>query len=490
MKNLINKREHLLILGFIVSISFIFRFYNLSGLFNFSLDEEVIAFHVRRITTLQHFPLIGVNAAGTGLYLGPLYFYAAAPFFVLLHNQAMAGALFASTLGVATTLVMYWLGATIFSKRVGLILSLLHASSLPLASFERKFFNPTPMSLIIGLIYIALYKLSQKELKLKRYLRLKYVVVLGGSLGLLFHVNLSLLWLVPFVFVWLLSKAQVKKKEWIVLVVSILFFLLPLLLFELRHSWLQTHALMALLQGTKNLEPTEAPYYWGFPFTLPAKLLLMHVSSSNIASELATCALAVKNGFHWFGLAILLVSSVFVAQVYKKISVRLLTLGLLFGLASLLLYPGRVQEYYAFSLAVPALGLVAFGLDALGKRIHFGVTIAVLSILAVTNLWQLIHLRHPFNLQAKAQAMQEIIAKTDPRNYSLYEVGDSCSGYGLVYLLHQADHPPASAFSDPIISWLYEEKNKPSENVHVTVTADYAHETITIKTTGAESRNF
>lgn len=490
MNNLLKKNSHRVLFALVIGISFFFRFYNLSSLFNFSLDEEVIAFHVRRIATAQHFPAIGVNAAGTGLYLGPLYFYAAAPFFVLLNNQALAGAVFASTLGVATTVALYWMGLTLFSRRVGAIMSLLHATSLPLALFERKFFNPTPMTLVIALIFVALHKLSQKDLKSSKPFRVKYAILLGALLGLLFHINLSLLWLIPFVFVWLTFKAQVTRLEFCALYLSLFFLLAPLLVFELRHDWLQLRALGDLIQGAKNLESPEIPYYWGFPFTLPAKLLLMKLSSTNISAELETCAQAIKNSFHWFGIAVASISGVFAPKAFKHRSVQLLVTGALFGLASLLIYPGRVQEYYAFSLAVPALGLIAFGLDTLDKRTHVGVIIGVLSILVVANFWQLINLKHPYGLEAKNRATQEIISKTQSRNYTLDETGNSCSGYGLVYLLHTEDHAPALSFADPIIAWLYDEKNKPIEQEDIDVTARFESNKITIETNAAESRSF
>ncbi len=490
MNNFLKKNRHLGLLALVLGISFFFRFYNLSSLFNFSLDEEVIAFHVQRISTGKHFPAIGVNAAGTGLYLGPLYFYAAAPFFVLFNNQAVAGAVFASTFGLLTTYVMFWLGTTLFSKRVGLIMSLLHAASLPLALLERKFFNPTPMTFVIALIFMALHKLSQKELKSFKHSRLKYAVLIGTCLGLLFHINLSLLWLIPFVFIWLHFTTKLSVREWIGLVISMMLLLLSLFVFELRHDWLQVRAFEALVQGAKNLESPETPYYWGFPFTLPAKLLLMKLSSTNISAELATCAQALKNGFHWYGFAVALASSVFVAKAFRNRSIQLLVVGALFGLASLLLYPGRIQEYYAFSLVVPALGLIAFGLDALGKRIHFRVTIALLSVLFLANLWQLLFLKHPYGLQVKNKAVSQVIAQTNPRNYSLHETGDSCSGYGLIYLLHQADHAPASSYVDSIIGWLYDENNKPVDQGSARVTANFEAEKITIKTNEAESKSF
>jgi 4-amino-4-deoxy-L-arabinose transferase-like glycosyltransferase len=488
MNNLLKKNSHLVLIALILGISIFFRFYNLSSLFNFSLDEEVIAFHVGRISTGQHFPAIGVNAAGTGLYLGPLYFYAAAPFFVLMQNQAIAGAVFASALGVVTTTTLYWLGVTLFSRRVGVILSLLHATSLPLALFERKFFNPTPMTLVIALIFATLYKLSQKDSKSNKSSRVKYTILLGGLLGLLFHINLSLLWLIPFVFFWLTFKTRVTRTELGTLFLSILLLLVPLLVFELRHDWLQFRALGDLIQGVKNLESPEIPYYWGFPFTLPAKLLLMNVSSANISAELETCAQAIKNSFHWFGILVALISSVFAAKAFKNRSVQMLITSAFFGLASLVVYPGRVQEYYAFSLAVSSVGLVAYGLDALGKRTHFGVIVAVLSILVAANFWQLINLVHPFGLNAKLKVVQEITSQTTSRNYSLEETGESCSGYGLGYLLHTANHAPASSFADSIIGWLYAEHNKPIEGDFPVVQVMYNK--ASIKTNVVESKSF
>ena len=109
----------ILLLGILI-LAFIFRFYRLSEWFSFGMDQEYEAFLVKNIVSGRHFPLIGVNAADTGLYLGPFFIYLAVIPYLLFQGNPLGFAFFSSALGVVTTLVIYLATGKMFNRRSAL----------------------------------------------------------------------------------------------------------------------------------------------------------------------------------------------------------------------------------------------------------------------------------------------------------------------------------------------------------------------------------
>src|SRR3989338_1063879 len=115
--------EASLVLIIILVLAFFMRFYKIHEFLFWGMDQEYEAFLVKNILTGKHFPLIGVNASDTGLYLGPIFIYfAAIPYFIFQGNP-LGGAVTASSLGVITTFALYKLGKVWFSEKEGLLAS-------------------------------------------------------------------------------------------------------------------------------------------------------------------------------------------------------------------------------------------------------------------------------------------------------------------------------------------------------------------------------
>src|SRR4030042_6233902 len=84
-------------------ISLFLRLYHLKQLFIFTMDEEYQAYLVKNIISGYHYPLIGVNVAGTGLYLGSFFTWLSVIPYYLTNLNPIGTAYFAALLGALTS---------------------------------------------------------------------------------------------------------------------------------------------------------------------------------------------------------------------------------------------------------------------------------------------------------------------------------------------------------------------------------------------------
>lgn len=444
------------VLFLILLISAWFRFYKLEELFFFSLDEEVIALHIRRITTLSHFPAIGVNAADTGLYVGPLYFYISAPLFYLLHNQPIAGAIIASLTGVFATLAIFWLGKTLGNTKIGLIAASIHAISIPIVLFERRFINPNPAIAVGSLILICLHKLNQRQPR--------YLYLLAILLGFTLHLNLMLLVYVALAIIWVVkTKPVFSSKAWMISLSLFIFMICPLIFFDVRHglqlskATIQSFTSRRAIQSAQQTSTAKAI----FPIYALAKFPAEKVSSNNIISEYTTCPTVAKNPPHTIGIILCFAGIAYTLAHYRRH--QLATTSLAIGIAALIAYPGRVQDYYAVILFPAFAVLLAHLMYSIRVGKHYLAPIMFLVTLFGINGAQLITMTNPHGLTRKLELTKTIIAQTTAGQYELVRRGDECFGWGLNYPLLLSQHPPARSFTDPIISWLYLPSDTPTQ---------------------------
>lgn len=235
-------KSTILILTAIVLLAFFFRFYKLHEWVFFGMDQEYEALIVKNILTGKHLPLIGVNAGDTGVYLGPVFVYLAAVPFALFSGNPFGWALTASALGVIVSYLIYKIAKEMFSERVGIFASLFYAGSFLTSFYDRKFWNPTLVPLFSLLIGYLLFQILNK--------RKGKIVWLAFVFGLAIQSHLSMLIFVPLIFyaLWV-RKRELSRK---IIFLSLIIFLLlqgPLILFELRHNFLNSKAVVNLILG-------------------------------------------------------------------------------------------------------------------------------------------------------------------------------------------------------------------------------------------------
>ncbi|MBD3279512.1 MAG: hypothetical protein GF390_02250 [Candidatus Pacebacteria bacterium] len=181
--------------------------------------------------------LVGPWTSVPGLYFGPAWFYLLLPIFVLTAGHPAAPIL----LMILILGVQIYLAYQYFGKLTAIIIT----SSPIWWTISTSAWNPFPMTLISLIILIIIKKIINQ-----RSITSKQLVILAVAAGLGFHFSSAFAIFYPI----LISLSLIIRKiklSWQQVFLSLLSFLLPFvpqLIFEFRHNFWQTKALLTYLQ--------------------------------------------------------------------------------------------------------------------------------------------------------------------------------------------------------------------------------------------------
>lgn len=449
-----------IILIFILAIAFFLRSYRINDWLFFGMDQEYEAFIIKNILSLKHFPLIGVNASDTGLYLGPAFIYIAAIPYFLFQGNPLGGAVFASLLGVLTSFMVYQLGKEWFSQNVGLLAGFFWAISFVSVLYDRQFWNPTPLSFLSVVILYSLTKIIQGKKN--------YLVVLALSLGLALQSHLQAVIFLPIIIFYLLKYRHKYSRNNLFIFLSILFtFQIPLILFDIRHNFTNLRALTALLTGISSSTEIIATtfserlniltkmlgraFYIGTPVDLyiengQCKELIPFIGQTNI-------------------LVILIVASSICFYIYKSLEVKSreikdykLALSLIsITILSILFYNRPLFEYY-FLYFLPVIFLmISWIFIYFWRRAYKYFVVTLIIIFALTNAKTFLSATVSYSFRDKISAIKYAKNFVGHNNFSLEALGECGRFGGYRYLFEYFDKRPGSSYMDPYFSWLYGE---------------------------------
>lgn len=434
------------------------------------MDQEYEALIVKNIVSLKHFPLIGVNAADTGFYLGPFFIYFAAIPFFLFSGNPLGWAVTASTIGVVTTLLLFKVGEQLFTKRIGLVASLFYGGSFLSVFYDRKFWNPTFVPLFSLLLGFFIYQILKGKSKPVLYLAI--------LLGLSFSVHLSLLIFIPLIFLSLYSSKKIfKKKILIYACILFLIFFLPFVFFDLRHDFLNTKATLNLIFGrNEKLSYKSTVNERGQLFLSSLARFFWTPIYPDLSVESGQCQdLAfLKNDPYpeefLFVLALLLIFFWYFNKAtrsfkkrtiefpYDLKAIKLIVWIILLSLIFIVIYQRALFEYY-FLYLFPWLALIfAISVDLIWRK-KYGKQLAISTVVVflVLNMATFLSTQVSYSYQEKEQAISFAKRHIVDGNYSLEAVGHCPRFGGYRYLFEYFIKPPSSSYMDSYFAWLYED---------------------------------
>ena len=252
MRRILNIVTNNWLLITIVLVGIFLRFYKLEGFVTFLGDQGRDAIVVKRILTLEHFPAIGAPTSIGQVYLGPFYYYFIAPWLLLFNYQPVGLAFGVAFFSVVGLLINFMVVKELFNKKIALISTIFLTFSSVMIDFSRFSWNPNLLPLFALLtVYFVI-----KSLKTNKW----YFFALSGaflSFSIQLH-YLSLFLILPISIIYLIDLLKERKQlihKFVYLFICLFSFILfssPLIIFDLRHNFLNSKLFLALFKSSRS----------------------------------------------------------------------------------------------------------------------------------------------------------------------------------------------------------------------------------------------
>jgi hypothetical protein len=482
---MISRQKLFLLLILILGLSL--RLIDLQEWLHFEFDEEVIAWKLRQFVESGKPFLIG-GGTPFGFHLGPAFYYLSAIPLWFSRLDPVGWSVTAAVFGTITVYLMWLVGKTLYSPRVGLMAALLWATSFTAVMADRHWW-PLVLDPMLSLIVIlCLYRICVIPTKAGIYLNIFRVehgmtwIGLGATLAFAWQADLTVLPL--FLAVGVVTVLNFKRQWKGILTAGgiLLISFLPLIFFELRHPGAN------LGKFTQGVNPPVVIPDLNTLLFIPQGLsrLLFPVTNldGNLLKFYSWCreiADARVNGQPWWavGIITMLLILPFLCVIPTKVGIYLnrfriksgmtrnsesdliLRILILSGVAGIFIFRSRGGNLYDFYLAVlyPVVILLVAGvLDFVWEKRGKIVAISVLGIIVGFNLFIISKSYHPQGLAVKQQAVAWAISNVGKEEFDLDSISN-CSRYnGIRYLFLLGGKEPQSSFVDPDLSWLYDKK--------------------------------
>ncbi len=231
------KRHHLIFIA-ILLIALFFRTFKIVERFDFAHDGDLYSWIVKDIVVNHHFRLIGQLTSAPGIFIGPLFYYALIPFFLLTNMDPIGALIPITSLSLFTVFSYYLVLSKLFKKEVGLIAAFLYSVLLTTVGSDR-WVVPTVATSIWAIWYFyTLIMLSRGNFFV--------LPILGVLIGLIWHIHIALIpTLLAIPLAILISRKLPNLKQVLGFLIGFFIFSLPLIGFEIRHNFSQTLSLIS-----------------------------------------------------------------------------------------------------------------------------------------------------------------------------------------------------------------------------------------------------
>lgn len=235
---IIKSYKYYILLGIILLIGLFFRTYGLIDRLEFAHDGDLSSWIVKDIVINHHPRLIGQLTSAQGIFIGPLFYYMLAPFHWIAGMDPIGGTAPVTILAMLTIASFYWVFTKLWNSKAGLIAAFLQAILL---------FHIIPDRSIVPTVFTPLWSIWYffAVIMITRG-QMKTFPLVGLLAGLIWHFHIALapaFIAVPLALV--LAKRFPSLKQIGLTIFLSLLPSIPLIVFELKHNFLQTHSFIA-----------------------------------------------------------------------------------------------------------------------------------------------------------------------------------------------------------------------------------------------------
>ena len=429
---------HWLPLFSILCLGAYLRLYKISAYMTFLGDEGRDVLVVKQMIVDGKFTLLGPTASVGGFFMGPIYYYFMAPFLWAWNLNPVGPAIMVALFGIATIFLVWKMGKELISNHAGIIAALLYALSPLVISYSRSSWNPNIVPFFSLLMMYLLWRVIDKQ----EWKKLFWVGVCAG-IGIQLHYTFLFLFGVVGVLMLCFGRSGKKIPFMLLGILGFIVGFSPFLAFEIRHSFMNTRAILDFVVGGKDTGFVVSNFFSNIIFVyyrLFARLLL-RIPDQGVLDTMTKLHRTTWFYISWV-IAIVSGFTLIVRKIssWKKKNERvtkssiLLLVWLIIPLIFFGVYKKSIYDYY-FGLFFPVpFFLIALLLDNIMKIKKIGAVCGIVLLFALSMWnWQ----GRPFVFEPNNQLRQvenisrEVLNHTNgkPFNFALITGGNSDHAY-------------------------------------------------------------
>ncbi len=430
MPKLSYDRLKLLLFILLILTAVFFRFYKIRDYVVFLGDEGRDMIVIRDIFVKHHIPFLGPTASVGGFYLGPVYYWMAAPFLLLWRFDPVGPSYMIAIFGLLTVLLLYKFLKETVGFWPAFLVGLLYSTAPLIVRYSRSSWNPNPLP------FFSLFLIYMTYLGIKRAKPIFFLVAgLAFGIAIQLHYLALLLVLVFLAIVLLSTNWKTWPKSIALYIVGTLITFSPFLLFEAAHNFPNFRTIFEFVTRGTNVGYKSFNFLW--LITNTGNIFLEEIShlGGTIYTKIIVWTLLF---FSLYG---------FYKTRKDKEKKLLYTTGFIWffgGLLLLRVYTGNLNDYY-FGFLFPApfflLGLIFSELwgNKFLRLIPLGFTMFALIWFTSNAFFK----NSPNKLINQTETVaQEIIQKTGGKPYNFALVSDHNSDHAYRYFLDIKGDPP------------------------------------------------
>lgn len=339
------KKLELIIIAAVILIAVFFRFWQIRDYVVFLGDEGRDMLVMRNMILEKRPVFLGPTASVGGFYLGPIYYWMAAPFLALWRFDPVGPSVMVATFGVATVVLLYKFLREVAGFWPATLASLLYAIAPLIVRYSRSSWNPNPLP------FFALLQIYSVYLAITRKKPLLFLVS-GLCFGVAIQLHYLAISLIPISIAIIVLNSNFKSWPKAIALTFIGAFITfsPFLIFEARHGFPNFHTILEFVTR-KTTHGYQSPnIIW--VISNFGNILLEDIAkfSGTILTKVAFWSLS-------FGSIFILAKNW--QNEKKRLIGSICVIWFLGGLAVLRFYSGQIFDYY-FGFMFPA-PFFAFG---------------------------------------------------------------------------------------------------------------------------------
>lgn len=414
-------------------VGLLFRTYQPLTRLSYGHDADLASWIIKDIMIDGHPRLIGQLTTQPGVFIGSLTYYAQIPAYWLANFDPAGTIIWNVIISVASLVSIFWVTYKLYGKKAAVATTFLFAVSFDIARTERV---AVPTALVYLWLTWFYYFLNRLVLGYS-----KSLFGLAVLFALVWHINLALGLLFPLVLLGMAvnwKKLSPKYAIWSLVLGVVL--ISPLVAFEVKHNFLQTHAVLAsgksaftwdkllhtLTYAARNMNDA----YWERPDTVSLWLLPTVFIISLVAL-----------GF---------------SKTYSKIWLLLIGIWYFIIISFFTVSTINLSEYYIHALSI--VWIMTFGIivTKLNTKIAFG----LVGLICLANVSRLVNFVPNHNGYLERKQITAFIAEDAKKhNYPCVAVSymtDPGNNLGYRYLFYrQKLHVNLPASNSPVYTIVF-----------------------------------